>query len=291
MAASLPRGVSPPVENASWLTPEDDAVWVLVKSGRAYVYRTSGHAFFAAVVSTLRVPAPTRMTVEFLRAFRNAMLVAAQDVSQVSDARMTKETLRAMAWWISENEGRREGTPGTRIWLPNGRVVAPDVGEAIPNGPDGVRSSELRASSSQGGGPVIFDGGSSGGGSSGGSSGGGSSGGHSGGSGSSSGGRSSSSSSSSSAIAEAAMTGGKVLLVGAVLVGLGVAAVRVSQGRNPLDRPAFPPLPSRGAPRPDPALPSKSGLPRPDAPPARTPRDKTPPRASSKVLAALKGGA
>ncbi len=275
MAASLPRGIVPPAENASWMTPADDAVWVLVKGGRAYAYRTSGRYFFSQVASYLRVPAPTRMTVEFLRAFRNAMLVAAHDVSQVSETQMTKETLRAMAWWISEDHGGRDGAPGTRIWFPNGRIVAPHVGDAIPDGPSGVRSSELHASGSQGGGgPAIFGGGSSGGGSSGGSSGGGS-----GGSGSSSGGRSSSNSSSSSAIAEAAMTGGKVLLVGAVLVGLGVAAVRVSQGRNPLDRPAFPPLPS------------KSGLPRPDAPPARTPRDKTPPRASSKVLAALKGGA
>lgn len=225
MAASLPGGIAAPTETASWFTDTRDARWVLVKNGRAYYYTASARAFFDAVASKLGMSLPLRaVTSEFLTAFRNAMIAAAQDTSRFSITEMTRETLRAMCWWISENQGERDGDFASRIWLPNGRIAAPPMGEAIPSGPSGVYSVELRAGgSSSGGTPLILGGGS---GSSGGGSGS-SSGGSSGGSSRSNG---SSSSGASSTVAQAAMTGGKVLLGAALVLGVGVAAMGAKRG-------------------------------------------------------------
>ncbi len=238
MAASLPRGIAPPAETASWFTDSRDARWVLVKNGRAYYYTASARAFFDAVASKLRMAPPRAITSEFLTAFRNAMIAAAQDTSAFSVTEVNRETLRAMCWWISESQGEREGDYASRIWLPNGRKVGPPMGEPLPDGPEGVNSVELHAGgSSNSRTPVNLGGGS-------GSSGGGSGSSAGGSSGGSSRGNGSSSSGSSSTVAQAAMTGGKVLLGAALVLGVGVAAMRAKRG-EPVLQPLPLPMPWR----------------------------------------------
>jgi len=158
-APTVPAGTAGVPTTFDMTTAARDARWLVIRGARVDSFRGSG----AEIVTDLnrflgvstpaarnpRAPDPARLartvSAETLRALRRALLDRGQATaaSFVGEDALNRETLRGLLWLLYVHGTPDEGSPATRVWLPNGTLTVPTVGSAVQEGELGVFSDRL----------------------------------------------------------------------------------------------------------------------------------------------------
>lgn len=152
MAASLPAGITGP-ETFSMVTTGRDAQWIVVRGSRAQLCRASGSEIMATLNSFVGTAAPGVRNTRLTRATLEGLRVRLASLGRFSQAsldlivnnELNRESLRALLWLLYVHGQPDEGTPGTRVWLPDGPLMVPGINTAPPDGESGVFCATMTA--------------------------------------------------------------------------------------------------------------------------------------------------
>lgn len=166
-APTVPAGTAGVPTTFNLTTATRDARWLVIRGARVDSFRGSGAAIITDLNRLLgvsvpaarnpRAPDPARLartvSAETLRALRRALLDRGQSTaaSFVDEDALNRETLRGLLWLLYVHGTPDEGSPATRVWLPNGTLTVPAVGSAVQEGEPGVFSDRLTVTPPAGG--------------------------------------------------------------------------------------------------------------------------------------------